>query len=48
MLNGLELAATVNDSERVVLGVASGTLGREGLVEWVRDHVVPLRPSGKT
>ena len=39
MLNGFELAATIDDGEAVVLAVATGRLTREGLTEWVRSKL---------
>jgi len=40
VLNGFEIVADVDEQERVVLGVAAGTLGREGFTSWVRSHIV--------
>ena len=40
VLNGYELAAGVDEQERVVLGVAAGTISREEFTAWVRDHLV--------
>jgi len=39
ILNGLEIDATVDEQERVILDLASGRLTREELTAWVRDHV---------
>ena len=39
VLNGLELDAPVDESERTVLAVAAGALDRAGLLAWVRRHV---------
>ena len=39
-LNGHQLDATVDDAERVILGVAAGTIGRDEFAEWVRQHLV--------
>lgn len=38
-----ELDAPVDEQERLVLGVADGSVSREELTEWVRAHLVPLR-----
>ena len=38
-LNGLEIDALLDEQERVVLGVASGEVTREGLAEWLRAHM---------
>ena len=42
MLNGFELVATVDESERVILAVASGEWSREAFEGWVRVHTVPI------
>lgn len=42
VLNGFELAADVDDAERVVLGVASGGVDRAALAAWVARVMVPL------
>ncbi len=36
ILNGMEINASVDEQERVVLAIASGELGREAFVEWLR------------
>jgi death-on-curing protein len=42
VLNGKEFNADADESERIILAVASGTFGRDELVEWIRSHMVPL------
>jgi death-on-curing protein len=42
MLNGHELAATVDDAERAMLRLAAGELTREELVEWITRNMQPL------
>jgi death-on-curing protein len=42
MLNGYELTASKETTEAVVLAVASGTLDRQALTEWVREQIKPL------
>jgi death-on-curing protein len=42
LLNGHELANPVDEAERVVLGVAVGTLDREGFTNWVRRAILPV------
>ena len=42
VLNGLEINATVDEQERVILDLASGRLTREELTAWVRDHVTDM------
>jgi len=41
MLNGFELAATVDDSEAEVLAVADGSHTREQFQTWLERHLVP-------
>jgi death on curing protein len=41
VLNGFEIAASVDEQEQVILRVASSQLTREELVEWLRDHLIP-------
>ncbi len=42
VLNGLEIAATVEEQERIILDLASGRLTREELTAWVSDHVTRM------
>ena len=39
LLNGLELVATVDEQETVVLGLAAGGLKRDAFTDWVRSHI---------
>ncbi len=39
VLNGHEIWASVDEQEALMLGVASGGVSRESLVEWLTDHV---------
>lgn len=41
LLNGHELVATVDEAERVILGVAASELQREDLLAWLRERVRP-------
>lgn len=41
VLNGLEITATVQEQEAVILALAAGTLKREPFTEWVRSHITP-------
>jgi death-on-curing protein len=43
MLNGLELAAPVDEQERVMLDLAAGLLTREQLTTWVEAHIRPAQ-----
>jgi death on curing protein len=44
VLNGHELAAEVDEQERMILGVTAGMIGRNQFVDWVRDHLTEYRP----
>lgn len=41
VLNGYELAAAIDDAERLILGVAAGAVPRAELVAWLEAHQVP-------
>ena len=41
VLNGYEIAATVDDQETLILAVASGTVSRSELIIWVERNIVP-------
>jgi len=43
VLNEKELFADADEGERIILAVASGTCGRDGLLEWIRSHMVSLK-----
>ena len=38
VLNGLEINASVDEQERLVLAIASGELGRQAFAEWLQRH----------
>ncbi len=38
VLNGMEINASVDEQERVMLAIASGELGREAFVEWLQRN----------
>lgn len=42
-LNGFELVATVDEQHALILGVASGMVGREAFTEWIRGHLAPAK-----
>ena len=42
ILNGHELSAAVEDTEQLIVGVASGSVSRTELELWVRQHIVAL------
>lgn len=49
-LNGYELRTDPDDGERVILGVAEGSIGLTSLTAWVDEHLVPpiVLPTGVT
>ncbi len=42
VLNGFEIKATIDEQEKLFLDLAGSRLTREGLVDWLRQRVVPL------
>lgn len=38
VMNGFELAADVDDAEKIILTLAAGDLSREELLQWVTSH----------
>jgi death-on-curing protein len=44
VLNAHEIMADTDEQERVILGVAAGTVSREEFANWVSGHVVAWRP----
>jgi death-on-curing protein len=41
-MNGHKIAAPIDESERVIVSVASHAMSREEFSDWVRRHIVPL------
>ena len=41
LLNGFELNAPIEGAERIILGVASGSIDRDALRDWVRQVIAP-------
>ncbi len=39
VMNGYELECSVDETEQIVLSVASGTTARDGLLNWVKTHM---------
>lgn len=39
VLNGLEIVASVEEQERVILSLAAGDTGREVFLDWLQTHV---------
>jgi death-on-curing protein len=42
ILNGMEIRASVDDAERISLGISDGSVTRDGLQDWLSAHVVPI------
>jgi len=42
-LNGYELHAAVDEQERIVLDLAAGQLSRDAFLEWVKQHISPVK-----
>lgn len=40
VLNGYEINAPVEEQEELILDVASGAMGREDFVKWLREHLI--------
>jgi death-on-curing protein len=43
LLNGFEIEASVDEQEELILSVASGLIPRARLIDWLGQHLVPLR-----
>ena len=39
VLNGYQISASVDEQVAIILGVASGTVGREAFTAWLRGHI---------
>jgi death-on-curing protein len=39
VLNGMEISASVDEQEQVILALASGNSRRESFVEWLKQHI---------
>lgn len=39
ILNGLEINATVDEQERIILDLAAGQMKRDAFVFWLNDHI---------
>jgi death-on-curing protein len=40
VLNGYEIAASTDEQEKVILGLAAGRLGRDEFLTWLDSHLV--------
>lgn len=43
VLNGLEISASVDEQEQVILALASGNSWRESFVEWLKQHITAIQ-----
>lgn len=43
VLNGMEIQATVDEQEEIVLRLAAGQMDRDSFTEWLRAHVHALK-----
>lgn len=41
VLNGVEMNASVDEQEKVMLAVASGEMKREAFAAWMQQHTIP-------
>ena len=46
MLNGYEVRASLEESERIILDLASGQVTREELGEWLKQHLAEVSGRG--
>jgi death-on-curing protein len=42
MLNGLEIVASVDEEEEIILRVAQGAIDRPFMADWLMTHTVPV------
>ncbi len=42
ILNGVEIDASVDEQEQVILSLAAGQLERESFTEWLKQHIKPV------
>ncbi len=42
VLNGMEISASVDEQEQVILALASGNSERESFVEWLKKHITAI------
>ena len=43
LLNGLELAGSIEEHEHLMLELADGRLNRDALTAWLEEHVKPVQ-----
>lgn len=42
VLNGMEISASVDEQEQVILALAFGNSGREPFVDWLKQHITEI------
>jgi death-on-curing protein len=42
ILNGIEIDASIDEQEQVILRLAAGQLERESFTEWLKKHIKPV------
>ena len=42
-LNGYEIAAEVDEQERIILCLAAGNMARADFVDWLKEHTTTAR-----
>jgi death-on-curing protein len=42
LMNGFEILASTDEQETTVIAVASGSLSRNSLAEWLEQHLQPV------
>jgi len=45
ILNGLEIEASIDEQEKIILGLASGRMDREKFTVWLNDHIIHITNS---
>ncbi len=40
ILNGMEVSASVDEQEQIILAIAAGEKGRETFLAWLQEHIV--------
>jgi death-on-curing protein len=43
VLNGLEISASVDEQEQIILALASGNSERESFVDWLKQHITAIK-----
>lgn len=43
VLNGLEIAATVDEQEEIIMRLAASLIGREEFTVWIETHIIEMK-----